>query len=36
VAFIFIAEEILSSPEKRMAYDVFLQTDFSHDERILE
>ena len=31
-----IAYEVLSSPEKRMAYDVFQQTDFSSEERILE
>lgn len=27
---------MLSSPEKRMAYDVFQQTDFQQDERILD
>lgn len=30
-----VAYDILSSPEKRMAYDLFQQTDFSEEESLL-
>lgn len=34
--FNILAYDVLSQSEKRLAYDVFQQTDFTQDERILE